>query len=141
MSSSSHHSIGALSKATGVKIETIRYYERERLIPSQPRTSGGHRSYDEEHLKRLSFIRKSRALGFTLDEIRGLLDLVDNRSYTCDEINAITRDHANTVSSKIADLRRLEKTLSRIASQCRGGTTPNCAIIDGLLDPDLDESI
>ena len=135
MFSSGHRGIGALSKETGVKIETIRYYEREGLIPNPPRTSGGHRSYNQTHLKRLTFIRRSRELGFTLDEIRRLLELVDGQSYTCDEIKEITLDHAITVRSKIADLRRLEKTLTRIANQCRGGTTPECPIIDGLLDP------
>lgn len=135
MTSPDRHGIGSLSKETGVKIETIRYYEREGLIPSPPRTSGGHRSYDERHLKRLTFIRRSRELGFTLEEIRGLLVLVDGGSYTCNEIKDITLNHADMVRSKIADLRRLERTLVRIASQCRGGTTPECPIIEGLLDP------
>lgn len=135
MSSQDRRGIGSLSKATGVKIETIRYYEREGIIPSPPRTAGGHRSYDQKHLKRLTFVRRSRELGFTLEEIRGLLELVDGETYTCNEIKDITLNHADTVRSKIADLRRLEKTLAGIASQCHGGTTPDCPIIEGLLDP------
>lgn len=135
MPSTERQGIGSLSKKSGVNIETIRYYEREGLIPCPPRTGGGHRSYDDSHLRRLTFIRRSRELGFTLEEIRGLLDLVDGESYTCGEVRAITLNHAETVRSKIADLRRLEKTLVRIASQCRGGTTPECPIIDGLLSP------
>jgi MerR family mercuric resistance operon transcriptional regulator len=129
-----HVGIGALSEQTGVKIETIRYYEREGLLPSPPRTSGGHRSYSEDHLKRLTFIRRSRELGFSMAEIRELLALVDGGSYTCGEIKALTLDHAQSVRSKITDLQRMEKMLVEIASGCAGGTVPDCPIIDALLD-------
>ncbi len=129
-----HVGIGALSEQTGVKIETIRYYEREGLLPSPPRTSGGHRSYSEDHLKRLTFIRRSRELGFSMAEIRELLALVDGGSYTCGEIKALTLNHAQSVRSKITDLQRMEKMLVEIASGCAGGTVPDCPIIDALLD-------
>ncbi len=129
-----HVGIGALSEQTGVKIETIRYYEREGLLPSPPRTSGGHRSYSEDHLKRLTFIRRSRELGFSMAEIRELLALVDGGSYTCGEIKTLTLDHAQSVRSKITDLQRMEKMLVEIASGCAGGTVPDCPIIDALLD-------
>ena len=129
-----HVGIGVLSEQTGVKIETIRYYEREGLLPSPPRTSGGHRSYSEDHLKRLTFIRRSRELGFSMAEIRELLALVDGGSYTCGEIKALTLDHARSVRSKITDLQRMEKMLVEIASGCAGGTVPDCPIIDALLD-------
>ncbi len=82
MDNTQHFGIGALSTRTGVNIETIRYYEREGLLPHPPRTAGGHRSYSEDHLKRLTFIRRSRELGFSIAEIRGLLALVDGGSYT-----------------------------------------------------------
>ena len=77
---------GAVAARTGVNIETVRYYERIGLLPPPPRTAGGHRIYGEELLKRLTFIRRSRDLGFTLDEIRGLLRLVDGGDYTCADI-------------------------------------------------------
>lgn len=126
--------IGALSAETRVKIETIRYYEREGLLPSPPRTAGGHRSYSEDHVKRLTFVRRSRELGFSLAEIRDLLAVVDGGSYTCGEIKALTLEHAESVRSKISDLQRMEKMLVEIASGCEGGTVPDCPIIDALLD-------
>ena len=124
--------IGALSKGTGCHIETIRYYERIGLMPKPPRSPGGHRLYEEEHLRRLTFIRRSRELGFTLDEVRGLLRLVDGGSYTCTEVKALTLDHAAEVRRKVADLRKLERVLKEMAAECEGGEVPECPIIDAL---------
>ena len=134
MGNSKNFGIGALSKQTGVNIETIRYYEREGLLLHPPRTAGGHRSYSEDHLKRLTFIRRSRELGFSMAEIRGLLALVDGGSYTCGEVKAVTLEHAENVRSKISDLQRMEQMLVDISSQCEGGSIPECPIIDALLD-------
>ncbi len=134
MGTPQHFGIGSLSQRVGVKIETIRYYEHEGLLPSPPRTSGGHRSYGEDHLKRLTFIRRSRELDFSMAEVRDLLALVDGGSYTCGEVRALTMDHAKSVRQKIADLRRMEKMLVAISSQCEGGSIPECPIIDALLD-------
>jgi len=124
--------IGGLSQRTGCNIETIRYYERVGMPPAPPRTEGGHRSYGEKHLERLTFIRRSRELGFTLDEVRSLLSLVDGGDYTCGEVLALTREHLEAVRAKILDLKRLEKTLTEIAGQCSGGAVPNCPIVDAL---------
>ena len=99
--------IGTFSERTGCHIETIRYYERIKLLPKPPRTEGGHRLYDREQVKRLVFIRRSRELGFSLDEIRTLLRLVDGKRYTCQEVKTITETHLEDVKRKIADLRRL----------------------------------
>jgi MerR family mercuric resistance operon transcriptional regulator len=85
--------IGALSRRTGCKVETIRYYERIGLLPPPPRSAGGQRHYGKDGLKRLTFIRRSRELGFSLKEVRGLLRLVDGGGYTCAEVRAITLDH------------------------------------------------
>jgi len=126
--------IGQLSEQTTCKIETIRYYERIGLLPAPARSDGGYRLYDESHLRRLSFIRRSRELGFTIEEIRGLLDLVDGGSYTCSDVKNITMEHVESIRQKIADLKKLEKTLSRIASQCAGGAKPECPIVDALFD-------
>lgn len=126
--------IGALSKRTGVHIETIRYYERSGLMPDPPRTEGGHRLYRHEHLKRLAFIRRSRELGFSLEEIRALLELVDGGDYTCGEVKVLTDIHLVAVRRKIADLHKLEKTLKNISSRCEGGTVPECPLIDALLN-------
>lgn len=127
--------IGWLSGQTGCNIETIRYYERIGLMPAPPRTEGGHRLYDEEHARRLTFIRRSRELGFTLEDVRGLLGLVDGGNYTCSEVKALTLGHRREVREKIADLRRLERTLGQISAQCEGGSIPDCPIIDALLAP------
>ena len=124
--------IGGLSKGTGCNIETIRYYERIGLMPTPPRSQGGHRLYDEEHLKRLTFVRRSRELGFTLKEVRDLLRLVDGGSYTCAEVRTLTLDHAGEVRRKIEDLRKLEDVLKEMAAQCEGGEVPQCPIIDAL---------
>ncbi|WP_345772670.1 helix-turn-helix domain-containing protein [Azospirillum aestuarii] len=123
--------IGGLSQHTGCNIETIRFYEREGLIPAPPRTEGGHRVYDREHLRRVNFIRRSRNLGFTLDEVRALLRLADGR-HTCAEVQAVTLEHLDAVRRKIADLQRLERTLSETANRCVGGDVPSCPILDSL---------
>ncbi len=124
--------IGALSERTGVNVETIRYYEREGLLPNAPRTAGGHRVFDEVHLRRLIFIHRSRELGFSGTEVRALLRLVDG-GYTCGEVRELTLKHLADVREKIADLRRLEKTLATISSECEGGDIPDCPIIEALL--------
>lgn len=126
--------IGYLSQQTDCKIETIRYYERIGLLPEPARSEAGYRLYNESHLRRLSFIRRSRELGFTIEEIRELLKLVDGGSYTCSDVKTITLEHVETVRQKIADLKKLEKTLARIASQCTGDGTPACPIIDALFE-------
>jgi len=127
--------IGALSTQTGVKIETIRYYERQGLLPSPPRTAGGHRSYGEDHTKRLTFIRRCRQLGFSMEEIRDFLALVDGGTYTRREVKALTLGHTDIVRQKIADLQRMETILVDIASRCDGGPSPDCPIIEALIDP------
>ena len=126
--------IGSLSKQTGCNIETIRYYEREGLLPNPPRTDGGHRMYSDEHLMRLTFIRRSRELGFTLEEVRGLLKMVDGEHYTCAEVKSLTLDHLKDVRGKLADLKRLEKVLKQLADQCTGDEKPDCPIVEALFE-------
>jgi MerR family mercuric resistance operon transcriptional regulator len=123
--------IGRLSDATGVKVETIRYYEKIGIMPNPPRTSGGQRIYSAEHRARLGFVKRSRDLGFSLESVRSLLGLSDEPP-SCGEVHAITMTHLQDVRHKIDDLKRLEKMLSAIASECAGGETPNCPIIDAL---------
>ena len=126
--------IGALSKRTRVNIETIRFYERIGILPKPPRSEGGHLIYGHDQLMRLGFVRRSRELGFSLDEVRGLLRLVDGGRYTCAEVKAITLDHLADVRRKIADLRRLERTLAEVAGKCRGGKVPECSVIEALFE-------
>jgi len=123
--------IGALSEQTGVSVETIRYYEREGLLPRAPRTAGGHRLFAEVHLRRLMFIRRSRELGFSGTEVRTLLGMVDGGN-TCGEVRDLTLRHLVGVRAKIADLRRLEQTLTTISAKCEGGDTPDCPIVEAM---------
>ena len=125
---------GTLSKRTGCNIETIRYYEQIGLIPAPPRSNGGHRLYGEEHLRRLTFIRRARELGFSLKEVRGLLGLVDGGAYSCAEVKAITLEHASDIHQKIIDLRKIERVLETMAAQCDEGEVPACPVIDALYE-------
>lgn len=124
--------IGEASERTGVHVETIRYYEKIGIMPSPPRTSGGHRVYGEGLVSRLSFISRSRELGFSLEEIRRLLGLVDNQTVSCCEVREVALRHVESISAKIADLRRLESVLTELADKCEGGEAPECPIIEAL---------
>ena len=126
--------IGELAKNAECKVETIRYYEKIGLLPNPERTEGGYREYIDSHLRRLVFIRRSRELGFTIEEIRALLELVDGGSYTCVDIQALTMEHLENIRQKIADLKKLEKSLAKIASQCSGEKVPECPVIDALFE-------
>jgi MerR family mercuric resistance operon transcriptional regulator len=127
-------SIGLLSTQTNCKIETIRYYEKIGIFPKPPRTEGGHRIYSENHLKRLVFIRRGRELGFSLEDIRALLKLIDGGGHTCQQVEAITLHHLGNIHQKILDLKKLEKTLAKISSECGGGVVPECPILDALFE-------
>ena len=127
--------IGALSRRSGCHIETIRYYERVGVLPSPARSPGGHRLYEPAHVERLRFVRRSRELGFSLQEIRELLALVDSETVTCGHVQAVTLEHAQSIREKIADLRRMERTLRAIAARCDGTDSPDCPIIESLFAP------
>lgn len=124
--------IGELGRRTDTKVETIRYYERIGLLAAPGRTTGNYRAYSAEHLNRLSFIRRSRDLGFSLDQIRALLDLADQRDRSCDAVDAIAKEHLAEVDRKITDLRALRRELNSMIAQCRCGTVADCRIIEAL---------
>jgi len=126
--------IGALSKRSGANVETIRYYERIGLMPAPPRSAGGYRLYGEAQLRRLAFVRRCRELGFTGQEIRALLTLVDANKFTCAQVQAMTLAHLEGVREKIRDLQRMESVLDRMAAQCDGNQTPECPVIDALYE-------
>lgn len=126
--------IGRLSEQTGCNIETVRYYERIGVMPKPPRTAGGHRVYADDHVKRLTFILRSRELGFTLAQVRDLLALVDGNDYSCDEVKAVTVAHADEVRRKIKDLNRLKRVLDDMAAQCDLGAVPDCPVIEALFE-------
>ncbi len=126
--------IGAMSQETGVNIETIRYYEKIGLMPKPDRTAGGNRQYSHDHLKRLSFIRKSRNLGFSIAEIRSLLGMVDQQDVSCGDVHRMTVRHLGAVRDKIAALQQLEDALEGMAAKCARGDVPDCPIIDTLFE-------
>jgi Cu(I)-responsive transcriptional regulator len=126
--------IGELSRATGTNIETIRYYERIGLLPPPARTDANYRSYDGAHRARLSFVRHSRDLGFTIEEIRSLLDLSDHPDRDCGEADRIATRHLQQVEEKIAQLSALRDELQRIVGRCRGGLAGDCRVIEALGD-------
>lgn len=126
--------IGQLSKATGTHIETIRYYERIGLMPPPARTPSGYRSYADPHRDRLRFIRHSRDLGFTIEEIRSLLDLSDHPDRDCSDADRIASLHLEQVEQKINQLENLREELSRIVGRCRGGMAGDCRVIEALAD-------
>ncbi|HEY6135114.1 MAG TPA: Cd(II)/Pb(II)-responsive transcriptional regulator [Rubrivivax sp.] len=110
--------IGHLAEATGTAVETIRFYEREGLIPAARRSDNNYRLYTAAHAERLGFIRHCRNLDMTLDEIRSLLRLRDAPSQDCGEINALLDDHIGHVAQRIRELRALEKDLKLLRARC-----------------------
>lgn len=124
--------IGGLSDRTKVKVETIRFYERIGILPAPPRTQGGHRVYGEDQIKRLSFIRRSRELGFALESVKQMLRMVDGGDVTCEQVRQISSNHLNDVRAKLTDLKRMEKALSKTVNKCGGGKAPDCPIIEAL---------
>ena len=123
-------SIGDLSELTGVNIETIRYYERIKMVPAPPRTPGGRRVYEPTHLRLLAFIRRSRELGFSLDEIRALLRLGGPEKATCREVRQIASRHLNDIRAKLDDLKKLERLLATTIARCSGRMAPDCPVLD-----------
>lgn len=124
--------IGKLAKHTGTNVETIRYYERMGLWAAPSRSAGGYRLYGTEHLKRLSFIRRARLLGFSIGEVRTLLRLADERRRPCAEVRVVAEAHLADVRSKIADLRTMERVLKETVARCVDGSGSHCPLIDAL---------
>lgn len=124
--------IGDLAARTGVNIQTIRYYEQIGILPKPPRSAGRHRTYREDHIQRLAFVRRSRELGFALGDIRKLLDLADRGGRASAETKDITVRHLADVRGKIASLRKLERALKEMAEACQPESQCSCPIIDAL---------
>lgn len=124
--------IGHLAKETCTKVETVRFYEKTGLLPVPARTDGNYRAYTADHLNRLSFIRRARDLGFSLEQVRELLALADDRSRSCSAIDAIATEHRLEVERKIRDLQALKAELDNLIDQCCRGTVAECRIIETL---------
>ena len=124
--------IGDIATGTGVNIETIRYYEREGLISVPARTKGGHRAFDDQHVQRLSFIRRSRELGFSLNNIRILLQLADKDPMCSCAAKELADQHLDDVRGKIASLKKLETALAAMTTACSPGEQIPCPILEAL---------
>ena len=127
-------SIGLLSKETGVKVPTIRYYEQMGLIPAPARSDGNQRRYPPTALDRLSFIKHARDLGLSIEAVKELLELSEHPEKACRDADQIAAGHLETVREKIAKLQRLEAELDRIASSCGGGKIRQCYVLQALAD-------
>lgn len=124
--------IGTLSKRTGCNVETIRYYEHVGLMPRPARTASGYRLYGVELLKRLTFIRRARALGFSIDEVRRLLNLADHHKRPCAQARVVAATHLEDIHAKIADLKAMEQVLKETVARCGDGKGSHCPLIDTL---------
>lgn len=127
-----HQTRGILAQRSGVNAETIRYYEKIALLPIPNRSAGGHRVYSDTDYQRLCFIRRCREMGFSLEEIRGLLSLVDGEQVSCEQVKHIADNHLANIRTKIANLKNMERTLRELSSNCSGEDIPECPIIEAL---------
>ena len=126
------YTIGELSKRTDTKVVTIRYYEGLGILPIAPRSKSNYRVYGQDQLERLLFVRRARALGFTLQQVRDLLTMTEQKGRDCCAVDEIARSHLADVERKVADLSRLANELKRVLRQCRGGTIKDCRIVEAL---------
>lgn len=132
------YAIGELSRRTGVKVPTIRYYEQMGLMPPGERTEGNQRRYSTDDLDRLTFIRHARDLGFEITMIRDLIALSQHPHAPCQDADRIAATHLKDVRDKIERLKKLEEELARIVSHCDGGhTVEECYVIRSLSDHGL----
>ncbi|MGY3436817.1 MULTISPECIES: MerR family transcriptional regulator [unclassified Marinovum] len=129
-----------LARLTGCNLETIRYYEGVGLMPDPPRSPAGHRRYGAAHVERLGFIMRARELGFTMEEIRGLLSLVDRGSHTCAEFEKRGQHHLDVVRAKISDLQNIETILAQTIAKCSGSDAPECPLLTVLSDAAVAEA-
>lgn len=127
--------IGRLATAADMPTATIRYYEKIGLLATPARTDSNYRVYDQDDLARLTFIRRAREIGFTIDQVRSLLAFSDQREGDCCTVTALTEEHLAAVEQKIADLTVLKNHLTNLLASCRGGVVSDCRIIDSLTLP------
>lgn len=131
-----HLTIGALSEKTGCTVPTIRYYEQIGLLPSPQRAPNGHRYYRDADLKLLTFVKRCRDFGFSIEQVRALTDLFENGDRPCVEARDLAQEQLHAVRVKLDELRQLEASLSTFVEACGaaciGGATRDCVIIEDL---------
>jgi len=127
--------IGELAKRTGATVETIRYYEKEKLLPEPSRSEGNYRLYRESHIERLQFVLHCRTLDMTLDEVRTLLKYWEEPSRDCGDVDTLLDEHIQTVETRIKELKQLKKHLSVLRKKCDSmSPAKSCGILDALAD-------
>ena len=130
--------IGEAAQASGVSAKMIRHYESIGLVDAPPRSEGGYRRYDERAVHTLRFVRRARNLGFSLDEIRGLLSLWHDRGRASADVKALTLKHVADLEVKIAELAAMRDTLRALAEACSGAERPDCPILSDMARLDED---
>ena len=126
--------IGELASVCDCPVETIRYYEKIKLLPSPLRTANGYRSYDDQQRKWLQFILRSRALGFTQAEVRRLAGIAHQSEPSCADVHELLSEHVVDVQDKLRELKRMEGALIRLTRKCQAGTLNDCPVIDELME-------
>jgi MerR family mercuric resistance operon transcriptional regulator len=121
-----------LARRAGCNLETIRYYEKIGIMPEPARTEAGHRIYHDPDQRRLTLVLRLRDLGFSIEELREVLSLIDSDTITCGEVETITLDHIDVIKAKIRDLKVILKTLQDLVKKCDGGDTPDCGALTEL---------
>jgi MerR family transcriptional regulator, copper efflux regulator len=140
-------SIGVLAQQTGCTVPTIRYYEEIGLLPAGPRTEGGRRVYGQAAVRRLTFIRRCRDFGFSIEQVRELVDLVDEPDRPCTEVREVAARHLTQLRQKLAELQALESSVAAFVcscdTACAGGAAVDCTILEDLALPAnaLDNSV
>ncbi|WP_420496907.1 MerR family transcriptional regulator [Sphingomonas sediminicola] len=124
--------IGKLARATATKVETIRYYEQIGLLPAPARSAANYRTYDEGHLRHLSFIRRARDLGFSIEQVRELMSLADRRDQSCMAVDRIANQHRAEIERKIIDLTALAGELDALIDSCSRNIVADCRILEAL---------
>lgn len=125
--------IGQLARAAETPTATVRYYEKIGLLPSPPRSDSNYRLYGVDDLARLRFVRRARDLGFSIEQVRSLLEFSDQHEQDCCTVDQLTEEHLAVIEQKIADLTALKGHLSKLLTSCQGGTVADCRIIDALM--------
>ena len=124
--------IGEISKRADLPVKTVRYYADVGLVKPSGRTEAGYRTYDNKTLRKLIFVRRSRAMGFSVEKCRKLLGLFEDQSRASSEVRKIAKQHLLEVDAKLSELKKLQKELSLLVSSCNGDDRPDCPILDAL---------
>jgi DNA-binding transcriptional MerR regulator len=131
--------IGELARRTGTNAPTVRYYEQIGLLPTASRRDGGQRCYSEEDVRRLTFIRRCRDFGFSIEQVRALAALVQDRERSCLEARDLAQSHLAALRAKLDELKALEQAIARFVESCEaacaGGPGPDCVVLDDLRQP------